>query len=1258
MKKNIYLFVVICFVFSSTFQLFNSKISAVELSTEPLKLQEGVIEEVTSNWKTIFLDEAVQDAVVITTPIFSQSNTSAVTVVRNITENSFDIKAIFGTDGIDNEPISASFIAIKEGVYSLGTHGIKLEARKVESLSVSNKWDSWTGDKTEYLNQYSKPVVFGQVISSTESPKYQTFFSRGKNIKYAPTRTHLFVGRHTGESNNRDLESATLGLIIIEEGSYVLENKTAKVFLSGRSVEGINRQNLINIDKEEIESSVLSISGIRGGDGGFPVLVGENIEDILVNKQLKVAIGEDKFSDSEISHTKEQISVLALSNQLDQPKIAGEPLLVFDNEGGYVQINAGVGETIHYTLDGSLPTLDSPVYTEPLFVESDVKIKAIAHKTGFKYSLPSDIEIFIIDHQSENLTKKYIVSDLHWPNTSRSTFDFVPDLSNALIEKISIKEGNLNENIGRYSIKQIQGLILIPKSDTYKFYLSKKHSTATDFFINDMDSPLISKAVVSQSSSTASVYLEKGFYQFKLNGLNNYWGGYVGLEWSSPIISRGKIPSSYFFHKESSYQETLSNLDTDGDGLTDKDEINVYFTNPRSKDTDGDGLKDFVEIHDHGTDPLSRDSDNDGVSDFLEAVVFKSLSNDSLGEISEVSSRNGVDYISSKGRWDNQDDLTVVSTRYRGELTYQFNTEKDDMYLLDILAGASEDKYLKREYALEVYVDGEFVGENRLKSSYGYKDDHFGFQFLGGLNIPEGGEYTFSLNSDAGSQLFINNELIVDHDGVHEVSELSGSITLSEGIHNIKVWYFDTDGDHHLSVSFSGNGFESREIASHDLTGPIQWKYYEGSWESCPEFNYLSPIKTGYSNSFDLELRKTLYPGQASYLLPWLKAGPHEVKVRWANGNYNKNLRVEKLSLSEVSGDDLDNNGVKDWIDNKLSIECGLDDIISSKTSPICIEGKAKYLNLMTISPSAQINKSAGEAWYSNIDLNADSPIELNISFQNDIKTESTSIYWERTYLPSVQEVITIRKGDSLLLDPNEENLDFDGSIYIGEQVFNIKEGEALSYLFDEEGEYEVSSFYVDESGNTQSTTIQVIAIGLDLPNKTFAGIVGNERRISFSEYFKNGVSYDVDTRLNSWYTTDNGDVAFSLDSNKERTVLARLGENGPILDSLNLRGIKAYGATQTWFHTVNPLLEDGSILMKMGVIGDSLFDNVEFHVDIFLPGIYINDGSRKAIFKKEDLNDIQEGELTLIKTESARKTAACHHINIYQDGEFVGRAY
>lgn len=67
--------------------------------------------------------------------------------------------------------------------------------------------------------------------------------------------------------------------------------------------------------------------------------------------------------------------------------------------------------------------------------------------------------------------------------------------------------------------------------------------------------------------------------------------------------------------------EQLKARDSDGDGLSDYDEMFVHNTNPLSADTDGDGLNDYDEIFKYGTDPNNPDTDGDGLSDGDEVLV-------------------------------------------------------------------------------------------------------------------------------------------------------------------------------------------------------------------------------------------------------------------------------------------------------------------------------------------------------------------------------------------------------------------------------------------------------------------------------------------------------------------------------------------------------------------------------------------------------------------------------------------------------------
>ena len=71
------------------------------------------------------------------------------------------------------------------------------------------------------------------------------------------------------------------------------------------------------------------------------------------------------------------------------------------------------------------------------------------------------------------------------------------------------------------------------------------------------------------------------------------------------------------------YKTDPLNPDTDGDGLTDGEEVHKYKTDPLNPDTDGDGLTDGDEVHIYKTDPLNPDTDGDGLTDGEEVLIYK-----------------------------------------------------------------------------------------------------------------------------------------------------------------------------------------------------------------------------------------------------------------------------------------------------------------------------------------------------------------------------------------------------------------------------------------------------------------------------------------------------------------------------------------------------------------------------------------------------------------------------------------------------------
>ena len=70
------------------------------------------------------------------------------------------------------------------------------------------------------------------------------------------------------------------------------------------------------------------------------------------------------------------------------------------------------------------------------------------------------------------------------------------------------------------------------------------------------------------------------------------------------------------------------------------------------------------------------------------------------------------------------------------------------------------------------------------------RKEWFAIDYAGKFWIREPGPYRFSLTSDDGSQLYIDDLLVIDNDGVHPPETRLGDINLNTGIHRIRIAYF------------------------------------------------------------------------------------------------------------------------------------------------------------------------------------------------------------------------------------------------------------------------------------------------------------------------------------------------------------------------------------------------------------------------------------------------------------------------------------
>lgn len=84
--------------------------------------------------------------------------------------------------------------------------------------------------------------------------------------------------------------------------------------------------------------------------------------------------------------------------------------------------------------------------------------------------------------------------------------------------------------------------------------------------------------------------------------------------------------------------------------------------------------------------------------------------------------------------------------------------------------------------------------------------DNFYVNWTGVIRIPKDGAYTFHLESDDGSRLFVEGRQVVDHGGTHDMTEMSGRAELKAGDHELKVEFFDAEEDAGCILSWEAAG--------------------------------------------------------------------------------------------------------------------------------------------------------------------------------------------------------------------------------------------------------------------------------------------------------------------------------------------------------------------------------------------------------------------------------------------------------------------
>ena len=214
-------------------------------------------------------------------------------------------------------------------------------------------------------------------------------------------------------------------------------------------------------------------------------------------------------------------------------------------------------------------------------------------------------------------------------------------------------------------------------------------------------------------------------------------------------------------------------LDSDSDGLTDYEEVDIYGTDPNDSDSDDDGIDDLEEVTDgsdgYQTDPNAEDSDSDGLTDSEEIDTYSTDPNDAdtdddgLTDDDEVSKYLTDPLVPDAGLDSDGDGLTNVEEVDTYE-TDPTDEDSDDDSIYDgeeVVEGT--DTYITDPNLADTDDDGLADGEEVTLGLDGYLTDPTDEDSDDdGLN--DGDEYTAGTDPD---------DIDTDEDGLSDGEEVN-----------------------------------------------------------------------------------------------------------------------------------------------------------------------------------------------------------------------------------------------------------------------------------------------------------------------------------------------------------------------------------------------------------------------------------------------------------------------------------------------------
>lgn len=269
-----------------------------------------------AGWQAVTFQQAfTQVPVVIATPTDSNADPSSVRI-RNVTTTGFEamLAEPQGSDGVTSA-MTISYFAAEPGVYTFAG-AVRMDVYLFATSTQQGKNIAGTGWNTVAFNASfsTAPAVVTQIQSANSTPALTVGDVSSPFLEVAVrnvSASTMEMAIERGETSTTPITTEVIGYVAMESGDqFSLGGATVQALLTSDSIRGWTNGCYTTNFSSAFSATPLAVAGQNtrdGGDGGWAR------QCSLSSSAIGLTIDEDTASDSERSHTTEEVGVLAAS---------------------------------------------------------------------------------------------------------------------------------------------------------------------------------------------------------------------------------------------------------------------------------------------------------------------------------------------------------------------------------------------------------------------------------------------------------------------------------------------------------------------------------------------------------------------------------------------------------------------------------------------------------------------------------------------------------------------------------------------------------------------------------------------------------------------------------------------------------------------------------------------------------------------------------------------------------------------------------